>query len=275
MLLSFKLENVFPFFKPLELSMEAGKIKHLDNYQVVSKICLKDDIEPIKILKIALIFGANNSGKSSLIKYLYNYIKFLYKKDITLIENELFLKSLNSNSLFELEFIYKNELFKISTVFKNNNFKTKFFTKTKYKNKYLEIESLNVECIKYLYDTLFVSKKSISYKLINPQHVFKNKKIFLVDDEYNWHPKIFENFIINFLTKHKESNNQLIVTTHHSEFLINELLYRRDSIWFLNNNSDKHFPVLHSLYDLKNLKENDNVYNFYKQGRLGGYPILE
>ena len=68
MIAEIKFKNMFSFRDETVLSFEADKSKDLESYHVVE---LAPDV---KLLKLAVIYGANASGKSNIIK-VYDFIR--------------------------------------------------------------------------------------------------------------------------------------------------------------------------------------------------------
>src|SRR5689334_12764095 len=65
MLLAFRAENARSFLEPLELSLLATR---LSDQEVVREVEWRKEGRPIGVLPAAAIFGANASGKSSLLR---------------------------------------------------------------------------------------------------------------------------------------------------------------------------------------------------------------
>lgn len=72
MLIRFSVENYLSFSAPVELSMSAGNVRRLPNHVIP-----KSRDTDIPALKLALIYGANASGKSNLIRAMHDARKFI------------------------------------------------------------------------------------------------------------------------------------------------------------------------------------------------------
>ncbi|MFA5971906.1 MAG: ATP-binding protein [Lentimicrobiaceae bacterium] len=73
MILSLKIKNFLSFKEEVTFSFEATKDKHLEEYQVV-------EVAPgVRITKLAIVYGANASGKSNLISAFETLQKFWLK----------------------------------------------------------------------------------------------------------------------------------------------------------------------------------------------------
>ena len=108
MLIRYSIENFLCFNKRTELSMIPGKGRLLRNHRIKGK-----NTTDIDVLKSAIIYGANASGKSCLIKSMKFAQEFIINgikvgSDIPIRKFKL---SKNSNTLptrFEFEFKYNN-----------------------------------------------------------------------------------------------------------------------------------------------------------------------
>ena len=67
MLVRFSVENLLSFRERVELSMVGSKQEHRNPNDVISP----NTSEGIALLKLALVYGANASGKSNLVKAMY------------------------------------------------------------------------------------------------------------------------------------------------------------------------------------------------------------
>jgi len=105
MIVNFSIENFGPVKEKQTLSFEAEKSTRLEDYYVV------EPIPGVRLLKLALIYGANASGKTTIIKALDFLQELVFepknKKTDTLdFEPFLFDPSTPSeNSVFSIEFI--------------------------------------------------------------------------------------------------------------------------------------------------------------------------
>ena len=107
MLIRFRVQNFLSFKEEVELSMVAGKVqKHPDH---IVKSPLKPSVD---LLRVGLVYGANASGKSNLIKAIH-FGKFMVTTGVrakALIPRKPFKldgECLSQPSRFEYEFRYK------------------------------------------------------------------------------------------------------------------------------------------------------------------------
>lgn len=120
MLVNFRFKNFKSFYNENNLSLQATKDNELEEINTfnVNKTLFNKTEQP-ELLKSAIIFGSNASGKSNVIKgitYMYNAIRLSSAQQIDVIKNnETFAFYENANneiSLYEVEIIQNNNLYK-------------------------------------------------------------------------------------------------------------------------------------------------------------------
>ena len=63
--------------------------------------------------------------------------------------------------------------------------------------------------------------------------------LYVVDElERSLHPKLTERFLQLFMQLHDEQRMQLLFTTHESS-IMDQAIFRRDEIWFVERNAEK------------------------------------
>ena len=96
--------------------------------------------------------------------------------------------------------------------------------------------------------------------------------VFVIDEvEHSMHPLLVRRFMEFFFQDCSGDRRQLIVTTHESNLLDQQLL-RRDEIWFSEKNQ-KGATSLYSLADFQPRKDL-KLDKHYLQGRFGAIPFL-
>lgn len=98
----------------------------------------------------------------------------------------------------------------------------------------------------------------------------EENKLFVVDElDKSFHPKLTSKFVELFLKNN--NNNQLLVTTHESRLLDQDLL-RRDEVWFVSKVNNKS-----NLYSLEeyNVRFDKKIDKAYLEGRYGGIPLFD
>lgn len=120
MLVNFRFKNFKSFYNENNLSLQATKDNELEEINTFNvNETLFNKTEQHELLKSAIIFGSNASGKSNVIKgitYMYNAIRLSSAQQIDIIKNnETFAFYENANneiSLYEVEIIQNNNLYK-------------------------------------------------------------------------------------------------------------------------------------------------------------------
>jgi len=102
-------------------------------------------------------------------------------------------------------------------------------------------------------------------------HVEGNGKVFFIDEiDRSLHPILIWNFLKYFLTSSPGSRHQIILTTHESILLDQDLL-RRDEIWFAEKDKDLN-THLYSLAEFQ-VRKDLQLRKHYLSGRFGAIPF--
>ena len=113
------------------------------------------------------------------------------------------------------------------------------------------------------------------FSLIGPWLNALNKgQILFVDElELKLHPMLSEHLVKLFHDKSYNKNNaQLIMTTHNTN-LLNDELFRRDQIWFTEKDADVGNTNLYSLLEFQ-VRKDQNILKGYLMGRYGALPFI-
>ena len=103
-------------------------------------------------------------------------------------------------------------------------------------------------------------------------HLTTGCKVFVIDElDRSLHPLLCHAFLKFFVESCPGACQQMIVTTHQTHLLDQELL-RRDEIWFVEKD-DKQQTRLYSLADLR-IRNDVRIEKGYLQGRFGGIPFI-
>jgi len=100
-----------------------------------------------------------------------------------------------------------------------------------------------------------------------------SNKVYVIDEiNRSLHPQLTYRLIAKFLELAKDTEIQLIVTTHEAHLMDFNLL-RRDEIWFVDKNKDGDS----SLYSLDQYNErfDKKISRAYLDGRYGGVPLFD
>ena len=127
MLINFKFKNYRSFYNENVLSMEAVKdseLRTINTFTVNENLMQKGENE---LLKSAVIFGANASGKSNVIKalaYMKNVILLSASQMPIVKANEYFAfyeEARQEDTLFEVEFIFNNTFYRYGFIINSGN----------------------------------------------------------------------------------------------------------------------------------------------------------
>ena len=97
--------------------------------------------------------------------------------------------------------------------------------------------------------------------------------VFVVDElERSLHPKLTEHFLKLFMEAHDSVRMQLVFTTH-EDTIMNQNLFRRDEIWFVERDADNDSKI----YSLDRFKEryDKKLSKAYLEGRYGAIPVFQ
>ena len=97
--------------------------------------------------------------------------------------------------------------------------------------------------------------------------------VFVVYElERSLHPKLTEHFLKLFMEAHENVRMQLLFTTH-EDTIMDQSLFRRDEIWFVERNTDNASKI----YSLDRFKEryDKKLSKAYLEGRYGAIPVFQ
>lgn len=110
------------------------------------------------------------------------------------------------------------------------------------------------------------------FELIDILLTKANNKVYVIDEmERSLHPKLTSKFIELFEIMHPVQKIQLIFTTHEAS-IMDQTLFRRDEIWFVERDKDNNSTV----YSLDRFKEryDKKLSKAYLDGRYGAIPVF-
>ena len=137
MLVNFRFKNCRSFYDETELSLQATNDdtkSEINTFWAEKRVLPEGERE---LLKSAVIFGSNASGKTNVIKaftYMLNVVKFSSAQVPVVTGNEFFeLKqdSSTEDSLYEVEFIYKDVYYKYGFIINSGKVKKEWLYKRK------------------------------------------------------------------------------------------------------------------------------------------------
>ncbi len=101
----------------------------------------------------------------------------------------------------------------------------------------------------------------------------ENNYVFVCDEfESHFHQLITKKIVELFNSNSK--NAQLIITSHDTS-LINVKVFRRDQIWFADNDNDFRSTTLYSLSEIRGIRKDEAIMNNYKSGKYSGIPKID
>lgn len=140
----------------------------------------------------------------------------------------------------------------------------------------IEITTLVLKHVKSLFDFSFNEESDGTKRLFDLIDVLMNKKedvVFVVDElERSLHPKLTEHFLKLFMEAHENDRTQLVFTTH-EDTIMDQELFRRDEIWFVERNNENASKI----YSLDRFKEryDKKLSKAYLEGRYGAIPVFK
>ena len=231
------------------------EIKKFIDYLKEDVIILTND--EINFSKIGKLFYKTPKIKDDFLNYLkrfgfpmenVNIIKRKLPEDVLnvveIIKSKILKSdSLEENDVYDLEFIYKND------------------NGEKYNLSLSEQSSGTKKII-----SLFIP----IYKLL------LNGGILVIDElDETLHYKLVYDIIKMFNSIEHNKKNAQIIFSSHNLLLLDLSLFRRDQIWFVENNKIFEGSSLYSLSDIKGVRKDDNILRDYLNGFFGGLPNID
>jgi len=138
-----------------------------------------------------------------------------------------------------------------------------------------EITTLVLKHGKSAFDFNFVEESDGTkrlFDLIDMLLTDRPDTLFVVDElERSLHPKLTERFLELFMEAHGKTRMQLVFTTH-EDTIMDQILFRRDEIWFVERDADNSSRI----YSLDRFKEryDKKLSKAYLEGRYGAIPVF-
>ena len=138
-----------------------------------------------------------------------------------------------------------------------------------------EITTLVLKHGKSAFDFSFVEESDGTkrlFDLIDMLLTYRPDTVFVVDElERSLHPKLTEHFLKLFMEAHEGVRMQLVFTTH-EDTIMDQSLFRRDEIWFVERDADNASKI----YSLDRFKEryDKKLSKAYLEGRYGAIPVF-
>jgi hypothetical protein len=138
-----------------------------------------------------------------------------------------------------------------------------------------EITTLVLKHGKSVFDFNFAEESDGTKRLFDLVDMLMTERedtVYVVDElERSLHPKLTEHFLKLFMEAHERSRMQLIFTTH-EDTIMDQELFRRDEIWFVERDADNASRI----YSLDRFKEryDKKLSKAYLDGRYGAIPVF-
>lgn len=247
MIVNFNIKNFGSVKKQQTLSFEAEKTKHLEDFYI-------SKIKNLRLLKIALIYGANASGKTTILKAL-DFLRELViepaEKKTEKLDFKPFLFDINTpkeSTILSIDFIqndiryfyevefYQEAIVKEILKFSNPNRATVFSRTTDLKNQFTEIKfggKIKVE--KTALKTL--EANTLWNNTVLGGYLKTNVEIKEIKDTSDWfkdylHPLIYPTsdlamFITSLIDKNKIKKENVLTILRKADLNISDILIEK------------------------------------------------
>ena len=242
MLINFTVENFRSFRKQVSLRMEATNIKELPD-------CVLQEGN-IRLLPVAVIYGANSGGKSNLLRAM-SVMRFLVMTSSKMNPDEslhydpfkLNLVSRNQPTKFEILFIRDNIIYRYGFSYNAHQIEEEYLYMTPPEKKsevmlFLRAEDEYRISEKYFEEGLHLDKKTLSNRLFltvaaqfNGEVSQRVMKCFAELNSINGIEAAgYESFTMEMISKHKEGYEQAIQFFHDTQLGFNNLAIRQKAL---------------------------------------------
>ena len=242
MLINFTVENFRSFRKQVSLRMEATNIKELPD-------CVLQEGN-IRLLPVAVIYGANSGGKSNLLRAM-SVMRFLVMTSSKMNPDEslhydpfkLNLVSRNQPTKFEILFIRDNIIYRYGFSYNAHQIEEEYLYMTPPEKKsevmlFLRAEDEYRISEKYFEEGLHLDKKTLSNRLFltvaaqfNGEISQRVMKCFAELNSINGIEAAgYEGFTMEMISKHKEGYDQAIQFFHDTQLGFNNLAIRQKAL---------------------------------------------
>ena len=221
-------------------------------------------IDKMKINNCSDDFGKyiyeNENNKRLVIEFLKKIGIIVNDIEVFREKNEFFLKNIRENKEFQI--LSEKEQEKIlSQILYNYRVHFIYANKEKYRLDYYE-QSEGTQKILSMFFPIY--------------NILNNGGVMIIDElDMTLHYSLIKEIIKMFNSvEYNKKNAQLIFTTHNL-LLLDYNLFRKDQIWFLENNDVATGTELYSLSDIKGYEKNSYLLRDYLNGNFGGIPKLK
>lgn len=267
MILEFKVKNFLSFKDEQILSFEATDDNYLEDYHTI-------EVKPgLRILKMAMIYGANASGKSNVLMaldFLFSIVAFGYEGENDAESYRYDLDLRNKPSEFEITFFHNSEKYNYILVVDNSKvYLEEFYYYPKnikslvYKRKYVsKIKNFSLE---------FGSKFTVS-KALKDAFLFNTKNTMTIFNGFSRLNRL-DNKLLNLLADVLDWFSRFDINEKDDNFLHDGILglINKDVNWF----KDFIIPNLQKAdiniidFEIKTLRSKDEKYEIFFKHKIG------
>jgi AAA15 family ATPase/GTPase len=284
MLINFSIQNFGSIKDKQTLSFEADKSGHLENYYVIKT-------NGLRLLKLGLIYGANASGKTTILKALQFFIDIVLKPLLQKNESfnfEPFLFDANTpkqSTVFKIEFlqnavrysyevefcknaIYRETLYANQNPINNKN-KSKVFDRTTDIEKQLTTIDFGTKFkVSQIYKDALITNTLWNNTVLGG-FLKTNIELKELTDVVNWFKNYFNpviytktdlnRFITQQIDEHKVNKNIVLEILRKADFNLSDILIRKEE----QNISDSWIDILE-----KQQMEEDKIQKLGERGKI-------
>ena len=231
------------------------EIKKMVDYLRKDVIILVDD--EVNFSKVGKLLYEDEKMKEDFLIYLKNF--GLFVENVNVIKRKIPNDVLNFMETLKTQ-ILRADNQKVDDFEENDIYDLEFVYRDDKNKKYaLSLSEQSAGTRKII--SLFIP----IYRLLS------NGGVLIIDElDKTLHYKLVYDIIKMFNSIEHNKRNAQILFTSHNLLLLDLSLFRRDQIWFIENNKIFEGSSLYSLSDIKGVRKDDNILRDYLNGFFGG-----
>ena len=235
------------------------EIKKMVDYLRKDVIILVDD--EVNFSKVGKLLYEDEKMKEDFLIYLKNF--GLFVENVNVIKRKIPNDVLNFMETLKTQ-ILRADNQKVDDFEENDIYDLEFVYRDDKNKKYaLSLSEQSAGTRKII--SLFIP----IYRLLS------NGGVLIIDElDKTLHYKLVYDIIKMFNSIEHNKRNAQILFTSHNLLLLDLSLFRRDQIWFIENNKIFEGSSLYSLSDIKGVRKDDNILRDYLNGFFGGLPNI-
>ena len=235
------------------------EIKKMVDYLRKDVIILVDD--EVNFSKVGKLLYEDEKMKEDFLIYLKNF--GLFVENVNVIKRKIPNDVLNFMETLKTQ-ILRTDNQKVDDFEENDIYDLEFVYRDDKNKKYvLSLSEQSSGTRKII--SLFIP----IYRLLS------NGGVLIIDElDKTLHYKLVYDIIKMFNSIEHNKKNAQILFTSHNLLLLDLSLFRRDQIWFIENNKIFEGSSLYSLSDIRGVRKDDNILRDYLNGFFGGLPNI-